>query len=80
MKILTGTSFEKEVQDIKFAPDTAKDILRNALYDKYVKYMEMHDSAVSNNLPDWEKKWYANMQTTIALLDQVNKTGGIKLE
>lgn len=80
MKILVGTSFEKEVQDIKFAPDTAKDILRNALYDKYIKYMELRDSAVANNMPEWEKKWYANMKTALALLEQVNRTGGIKLE
>ena len=80
MKVLTGTSFEKEVHDIKFAPDTAKDILRSALYDKYVKYMELHDSALSNNLPEWERKWKANMDTTLSLLEQVNKTGGITLE
>ena len=79
MKILDGTSYEKEIEKIKYERFTKKDILRNALYDKYVKYMQLKDNAVSHNMMEWAEKWEDDMKTTQELLTELNTEGGIKL-
>ena len=80
MKILEGTSYEKEIDKIKYERFSKKDILRNALYDKYVKYMQLKDNAVSNNMMEWAEKWSDDMKTTEELLTELNTEGMITLD
>lgn len=80
MKVLTGTSFEKEINKIKYERFTKKDILRNALYDKYIKYMQLKDNAVQNGLIEWAEKWDDDMKATRDLLTELNSKGGITLD
>ena len=80
MKILEGTSYEKEIDKIKYERFSKKDILRNALYDKYVKYMQLKDNAVLHNMPEWAAKWEDDMKTTQELLTELNTDGRITLD
>ena len=80
MKILEGTSYEKEIDTIKYERFTKKDILRTALYDKYVKYMQLRDIAVQHNMMAWADKWENDMKTIRYLLMELNTKGGITLD
>ena len=80
MKVLDGTSFEKEIDKIKYERFSKKDILRNALYDKYIKYMHLKDNAVLHNMMEWAEKWEDDIKTTQELLTELNTEGRITLD